>query len=155
MQLKVFVTILAMSLVAACCSTKEYSPTTKLSEVPKPGTVEEFVTTVGDRVYFAFDTSGLSDDSKEILRRQADWLKRYGDRRVVIEGHCDERGDRLYNLALGARRAHAARDFLVSQGIPSSRLSTISYGKERPFALGSTEEAWRQNRVARSVIQTP
>jgi len=120
---------------------------------PVPGSKEDFVTNVGDRVFFAFDKSDLSADSRRTLERQAAWLKQWSNQRLTIEGHCDERGTREYNLALGERRANAVKDYLVAQGISASRLSTISYGKERPAVLGSNEAAWAQNRRGVSVPQ--
>lgn len=102
----------------------------------------------GDRVFYAFDSSELSPLARQTLQRQADWLKAHGRIRVAVEGHADERGTREYNLALGERRANAAKNYLVALGIAPDRLKTISYGKERPAVLGSGEEVWRQNRRA-------
>lgn len=117
-----------------------------------PGTQSDLTQNVGDRVFFDYDSSSLSAEAQSTLQRQAAWLKQYGDVSVTIEGHCDERGTREYNLALGERRAAAAKKYLVSLGIPSSRVSTISYGKERPAVIGSDESAWSQNRRAVSVV---
>jgi peptidoglycan-associated lipoprotein len=103
-------------------------------------------------VFFAFDRSDITPEAREILERQADWLRRYPNVTVTIEGHCDERGTREYNLALGERRAQAAKNVLVASGISASRISTISYGKERPAVVGSTEEAYAQNRRAVTVV---
>ena len=118
-----------------------------------PGSQEDLAQTAGDRVFFAFDRSDISPEAQQTLTRQADWLRRYPNVMVRIEGHCDERGTREYNLALGARRAAAAKNVLVALGIPASRMQTISYGKDRPVALGSNEEAWAQNRVAITTVQ--
>jgi peptidoglycan-associated lipoprotein len=107
---------------------------------------------VSDRVFFAFDSSVLTAESQASLDRQSQWLKQYPSVNVVIEGHADERGTREYNLALGERRADAARNYLISSGIASSRVSTISYGKERPAVMGHDESAWSQNRRAVTVI---
>jgi peptidoglycan-associated lipoprotein len=101
---------------------------------------------VGDRIFFAFDRSDLNADSRGTLERLASWMTNYQNVTITIEGHCDERGTREYNLALGERRADAARDYLVALGVDGGRLTTISYGKERPAVLGSNEEAWAQNR---------
>ncbi len=120
---------------------------------PVPGSKEDFVANVGDRVFFAFDKSDLTPDSRRTLERQAAWLKQWSNQRLTVEGHCDERGTREYNLALGERRANAVKDYLVAQGVSASRLSTISYGKERPVVLGSNEAAWAQNRRGVSVPQ--
>jgi peptidoglycan-associated lipoprotein len=154
----------AALLLAACESTPETGGTqggtggsTATAQPPRtgpvPGSKEDFVANVGDRVFFAFDKSDLSADSRRTLERQAAWLKQWSNQRLTIEGHCDERGTREYNLALGERRANAAKDYLVAQGISASRLSTISYGKERPVVLGSNEAAWAQNRRGVSVPQ--
>lgn len=119
---------------------------------PEPGTKEEFVAEVGDRIFFGFDQSSLSADAQATLDRQAAWLRKYGSARISIEGHCDERGTREYNLALGERRSSAVRDYLVARGIDSSRIDTISYGKERPVAFGGDESAWSQNRRGVTVV---
>ena len=118
---------------------------------PIPGTTEHFVQTAGDRVFFDLDRNDLSAEGRETLRRQAAWLASYPDARILIAGNCDERGTRDYNLALGERRANAAKNYLVSIGIPANRIRTVSYGKERPVALGSNEAAWAQNRRAATV----
>ena len=119
---------------------------------PAPGSAEEFIT-VGDRVYFDFDKSEIRSSDASTLNDQAAWLKRYPNVTIVIEGHCDERGTREYNLALGERRANAVKEYLVSRGISANRIDTISYGKERPAVLGSNESAWQQNRRGVSVIR--
>lgn len=106
----------------------------------------------GDRVFFALDSSELSSESRATLTKQADFLKNRSELKLTIEGHCDERGTREYNLALGERRANAVKKFLTGAGISSSRLNTISYGKERPAVVGSNEEAWAQNRRGVSVV---
>jgi peptidoglycan-associated lipoprotein len=118
-----------------------------------PGSQQDLVVNVGDRVFFDFNKSDLKPEARRTLERQAAWLKQYATVKVTIEGHCDERGTREYNLALGERRANAAKDYLVSLGIPAARLSTISYGKERPAVLGSNEAAWSQNRRGVTVVQ--
>ncbi len=117
-----------------------------------PGSQQDLEASAGDRIFFAFDRSDISPEAREILARQADWLRRYPNVTVTIEGHCDERGTREYNLALGERRAQAAKNVLVALGIPAARISTISYGKERPAVVGSTEEAYAQNRRAVTVV---
>ena len=117
-----------------------------------PGSQQDLEASAGDRVFFAFDRSDITPEAQQILSRQADWLRRYPNVTVTIEGHCDERGTREYNLALGERRAQAAKNVLVASGIPASRISTISYGKERPTVVGSNEEAWAQNRVAITTV---
>jgi len=117
-----------------------------------PGSQQDLAATAGDRVFFAYDRSDISPEAQQILQRQAEWLRRYPQVSVTIEGHCDERGTREYNLALGERRAQAVKNVLVALGIPASRVSTISYGKERPIVVGSNEEAWAQNRVGVTVV---
>jgi peptidoglycan-associated lipoprotein len=117
-----------------------------------PGSQQDLEASAGDRVFFAFDRSDITPEAQQILARQADWLRRYPNVAVTIEGHCDERGTREYNLALGERRAQAVKNVLVASGIPASRISTISYGKERPIVVGSNEEAWAQNRVAITAV---
>lgn len=117
-----------------------------------PGTQDDLANNIGDRVFFATDSSSLSSEAQGMLQRQANWLQQYPNVNVAIEGHADERGTRAYNLALGERRATAARNYLVSLGVNPSRVSSVSYGKERPAALGSSESAWAQNRRAVTVI---
>lgn len=109
-------------------------------------------TSVGDRVFFATDSSVVDADGQAALTKQAEWLKQYGSVNVTVEGHADERGTREYNIALGERRAAAAKNFLVSQGVAASRITTISYGKERPAVVGNDESAWSQNRRAVTVL---
>lgn len=108
---------------------------------------------VGDRVFFAFDSSALSQDAQRTLQRQAAWVNHAGPQVLTIEGHADERGTREYNLALGERRANVVRDYLIAQGVPTDRLRTVSYGKERPQLAGHDAAAWAQNRRAVSVPQ--
>jgi peptidoglycan-associated lipoprotein len=123
-----------------------------VSEQALPGSEQDFVINVGDRVYFDFDKYEVRTDAQPILAAQAAWLKRYPAVAVRIEGNCDERGTREYNLALGARRANAVRDFLVAQGIQGGRITTISYGKEKPIDPGSGEEADQHNRNGHTAI---
>ena len=111
-----------------------------------PGSAEDFRVNVGDTVHFAFDQYNVEENDKAILSRQAAWLAKYPSVRVTVEGHCDERGTREYNLALGARRANAVKEYLVSQGVSTARVETVSYGKERPICTQSDEACWAQNR---------
>lgn len=111
-----------------------------------------FSQTIGDRVLFAVDQSTLSDDARVVLTQQAQWLTQNGSYTAIVEGHADEQGTREYNLALGARRAAAARDFLVSQGVADGRLRTVTYGKERPVEICSTEACYAKNRRAVTVV---
>lgn len=118
-----------------------------------PGTMEDLIVNVGDRVYFGYDRYDLTPEAQNQLRMQAQWLQQYPNVSVVIEGHADERGTREYNLALGDRRATAVKDYLVNMGVSSSRVSTISYGKEMPEVLGSNPQSWARNRRAVTKIQ--
>jgi peptidoglycan-associated lipoprotein len=119
---------------------------------PIPGSMQDFVVNAGDRVYFDLDQSTLRSDALPVLARQAAWLNRYPQVMVRIEGNADERGTREYNLALGARRAESVRAYLASQGVAAGRITTISYGKERPIDPGSNEEAWARNRNSHTAI---
>ena len=119
-----------------------------------PGSQQDLEASAGDRVFFAFDRSDITPEAQETLARQADWLRRYPNVTVTIEGHCDERGTREYNLALGARRAQGVKDYLVSLGVSGARLETISYGKERPICSQSNEACWAQNRRGVSTIKS-
>jgi peptidoglycan-associated lipoprotein len=118
-----------------------------------PGSEQDLVVNVGDRVFFALDKSELNAESRATVEKQAQWLKTYANVNVMVEGHADERGTREYNLALGERRATAVRSYLVALGIDAKRVQTISYGKERPAVLGSDESAWAQNRRGVLVVQ--
>lgn len=150
MKMKLLGAIAAVALVAACESTPDQSAAAGAGQAtgPRPGSQEDLVVNVGDRVFFDFDQSLVRPDGRSTLQRQAEWLGRYSSVNVQVAGHADERGTREHNLALGQRRANAARDLLVAQGVAGARISTISFGKDRPIALGSNEEAWAQNRVA-------
>jgi peptidoglycan-associated lipoprotein len=119
---------------------------------PIPGTQEDLVQNVGDRVFFEYDSAVLTPEGRRTLERQAEWLRLFPELNITLEGHCDERGTREYNLALGERRATAARDYLIAFGLNSSRLRSTSYGKERPYALGHNEESWSPNRRAVTVV---
>ena len=121
-------------------------PPSQVETTVVPGSVQDFRVNVGDTVHFAYDKSDITDEDRDILQRQAAWLQKYPQVRVTVEGHCDPRGTREYNLALGGRRANAVKDYLISLGVPSSRIDTISYGKERPVCTESTEECWAQDR---------
>ena len=173
MRLKLITMFAAAALVAACSTAPEQSagsggtggaagattggaaagqastpPATQLV----PGSQQDLVANVGDRVFFDYDQFTLKPEARRTLDRQAEWMGRYPNVRLSIEGHADERGTREYNLALAERRAKSVKDYLVSKGINASRLTSISYGKERPVALGSNELAWTQNRRGVSVV---
>lgn len=159
MQFKIVTALAAVLLLAACASkpaqtggattggttSTNQTSTASAPQAPAAGSVEEFTQSVGDRVFFGFDRYDLTAEAQAQLQKQATWLKTYPQYRFVIEGHCDERGTREYNLALGERRATAVKNYLVALGIDPARMQTISYGKERPAVLGSNEAAWAQN----------
>jgi peptidoglycan-associated lipoprotein len=119
-----------------------------------PGSIQDFQVNVGDRVFFEYDKSDLDDRARATLQKQAAWLQRFGSVTLIVEGHCDERGTREYNLGLGARRAQAAKDYLTSLGVAGARLDTISFGKERPVCVESSEACWSQNRRGVSTIKS-
>ncbi|MFZ5748076.1 MAG: peptidoglycan-associated lipoprotein Pal [Pseudomonadota bacterium] len=119
----------------------------------RPGSAADFKRSImSDTIHFAFDQYDIDDEARAVLDSQARWLVQYPNVRITIEGHCDERGTREYNLALGDRRANAAKNYLASRGVSASRITTISYGKERPLALGSDEESWAANRRAVTIV---
>jgi peptidoglycan-associated lipoprotein len=148
-MIKALTAIAAMFLIAACSSEQAAAPATT---TVTPGSVADFRQNVGDRVFFDTDQSTIREDGRATLGKQAEWLKKYTNYQITVEGHCDERGTREYNLALGERRANAARQYLVAQGIPAARIKTISFGKERPDPVGSDEAAWARNRRAVSAL---
>ena len=158
-----FLTIVAAALLLAACETPSEesggtttaattattstttAPTTTISG-PTPGSQEDLVVNVGDRIFFDYDKSDLSPEARATVEALAAWMSNYPATTIGIEGHCDERGTREYNLALGERRASSVQDYLVTLGVAPNRLSTISYGKERPAVHGYNEESWAQNR---------
>ena len=118
-----------------------------------PGTQQDLVVNVGDRVFFGYDQYDLTAEARATVERQATWMKTYANVSVIVEGHCDERGTREYNLALGEKRAMAVRNYLIANGVAPNRVQTISYGKERPVVLGSDNTSWAQNRRGVLVVQ--
>lgn len=118
-----------------------------------PGSQQDLATNVGDRVFFAYDSSELAPEAIDTLNRQAEWLNRYPNLQITVEGHSDERGTREYNIALGDRRATAVKNHLASVGVSASRINTISYGKERPAVVGSDASSWAQNRRGVTTVQ--
>ena len=122
------------------------------SSGPVPGSTQDFVINAGDRVYFDTDQYNVRPDGRQTLDRQAQWLSRYTRVAVRVEGNCDERGTREYNFALGARRADAVKTYLVGRGVDPSRITTISYGKEKPLDGGAGEEAWSHNRNGHTAL---
>jgi peptidoglycan-associated lipoprotein len=156
-----------LATAAACASTAETEPldTVDVSpssdgdisvvrEGPMPGSEEDLIESAGNRVYFGYNQYNLTSEAQSTLARQAAWLKEYPETRLRLVGNADERGTREYNLALGARRADAAKAYLTSLGIDPSRITTISYGKERPIDPTSTPEAWAKNRNATTMLVT-
>ncbi len=149
----IFFVLAAGLILTACATQKKVSTKGQMQGDVYTGTdtVEYLASGVPDRVFFATNESILTTASRDTLRKQATWLRENEDINVVLEGHADERGTREYNLALGERRANAAKDYLMTYGISGSRISVISYGKERPVNVGSTPLAWSQNRRAVTV----
>ena len=151
-----FAAVAAAFLMLAACSstdsTEGANTSPSSSSTIAPGTQEDLVANVGDRVFFDTDKSSLSDEARATLQRQAAWMELYPNLTFTLEGHADERGTREYNLALGGRRANAAKDYLGSLGVDAGRLNTVSYGKERPVCLESNENCWAQNRRAVTVV---
>jgi peptidoglycan-associated lipoprotein len=173
MRLKALALVLVSTLALAACSSSDEKPyadsvidgmgtapasssgmsadgmgTEGVTATQGGGTQEDLTVNVGDRVYFGYDRFDLTSEAMQQLQLQAQWLNQYQNVSVTIEGHADERGTREYNLALGDRRANAVRDYLVGQGVSSSRVNTISYGKERPEVMGANPQSWAQNRRA-------
>jgi len=162
MKLRFLSIVAAAALLAACESApsdtgskdavgKVTPPAATSSGIVK-GSKEDFVANVGDRVFFDFDKYTLRADAKATLDKQAAWLKAYPNYSLTIEGHADERGTREYNLALGEKRANSVKEYLAAAGVAAARVKTVSYGKERPVALGSNEAAWSQNRRGVTVL---
>ena len=152
----------SLALMSACATSGPAIDTTAGADTsasagpqgPVPGSQADLEQNAGHRVFFAYDQYTLTAQAQATLSRQAAWLKEYPEARIVVSGNCDERGTREYNLALGARRAEAARAFLASLGVDSRRITTVSYGKERPLDPRSTEEAWSLNRNATTTISS-
>ncbi len=137
---KIALTFCAMLLLAGCSSSAGKHESANNSEIM------EFEKKIGDRIFFAYDSSSLSHEAREVLTHQSTWLKAHSNFSMTVEGHCDERGTREYNIALGERRANAVKSFLVKHGVDSNRIETISYGKERPAVIGDNEASWSKNR---------
>ena len=171
MRFKIFSVLATAALLSACASGSEDKGTTSgagagavatksavSAAAPAstiiPGSQEDLVANVGDRVFFGYDKYTLTDKSRTILDKQLAWLNANPSSKIIVAGHCDERGTREYNLALGERRANAAKDYLVQLGLNPSRVRTISWGKERPVAVGSMESSYTQNRRSVTEVDT-
>jgi peptidoglycan-associated lipoprotein len=148
-----FAALVAMTLaLGACANNPANDANASANSAATPGSQQDFVVNVGDRVFFETDQTELTAQGRETLDKQAQWLTRYGNYAFTIEGHADERGTREYNIALGARRAQSVRDYLTARGIQANRMRTISYGKERPVAVCNDISCWSQNRRAVTVL---
>ena len=160
MRTKALLSLAVLPLVAVslgACANKENSPEAALAGgkgAATPGTQRDFSQNVGDIVYFSTDSVDLTPEAGQILAKQAQWLQQYPQYAITIEGHADERGTREYNIALGAKRATAVRNYLSQNGISAQRIKTISYGKERPVAVCNDISCWSQNRRAQTVLNT-
>ena len=168
---KILLSVLMVLFLAACSTTPKDDADSKgtgsssssdvsgdgaITETDGTGVVlgsqEDLIVNVGDRVFFDYDSSELDADAQELLQDQVAWLKQHSNVSVIIEGHCDERGTREYNLALGEKRAQSVKNYLISLGVSEARVSTISYGKERPAVVGSNDGAWAQNRRSVTIV---
>src|ERR1700723_4497633 len=147
-----FAVVIAAGLMIAGCAKNQADQTAAMGAAATPGSQQDFVVNVGDRVFFETDSSELTEQARATLDKQVQWLGNYNRYAFTIEGHADERGTREYNIALGARRAQAAREYLVSRGVLAQRMHTISYGKERPVAVCNDISCWSQNRRAVTVL---
>ncbi|KQZ29664.1 peptidoglycan-associated lipoprotein [Mesorhizobium sp. Root552] len=148
----VMIALVASLAIAGCASKKSPNNAADLglggAGAATPGSAQDFTVNIGDRIFFDTDSTSIRADAQQTLARQAQWLNKYSQYSIVVEGHADERGTREYNLALGARRAAATRDYLAGQGVNAGRIKTISYGKERPVAVCDDISCWSQNRRA-------
>jgi peptidoglycan-associated lipoprotein len=151
--LKLVGLLAAVLSIGACAKNPaDNSPAAANASAATPGSQQDFVVNVGDRVFFETDSSELTQQAVATLERQAQWLRTYPQYAFLLEGHADERGTREYNIALGARRAQAVRDYLTSRGVQAHRMRTISYGKERPVAICDDISCWSQNRRSVTVL---
>jgi len=148
-----FAVLLGAAIAIAGCANKPGEDAqANMAASGAPGSQQDFVVNVGDRVFFETDQVDLTPQSRATLEKQAQWLTNYAQYNFTIEGHADERGTREYNIALGARRAQSVRDFLIARGVAANRMRTISYGKERPVAVCNDISCWSQNRRAVTVL---
>ena len=146
-----FAALVLGALAIAGCA-KQQPDQTAMAGAAVPGSQQDFIVNVGDRVFFESDLSELTPQARDTLDKQAQWLDQYNRYAFTIEGHADERGTREYNIALGARRAQTVREYLISRGVMAQRMHTISYGKERPVAVCNDISCWSQNRRAVTVL---
>jgi peptidoglycan-associated lipoprotein len=165
MKLRILSLVAVAILLAACAKKPTETAATAVSAPPPavaapapprgpaPDSLEYFNTVVGNMVNFAYDKYDLDAAAQTKLKGQAAWLKQYPSRTLTVEGHCDERGTREYNLGLGDRRANSVKQFLIGEGVAANRIKTISYGKERPICVSSDEACWAKNRRGTSVVQ--
>jgi peptidoglycan-associated lipoprotein len=147
-----FAALLLGALAIAGCAKNAQNDQVGMAGAATPGSQQDFIVNVGDRVFFETDSSELTPQSRTTLDKQAQWLNQYGTYAFTIESHADERGTREYNIALGARRAQTVREYLASRGVQAQRMHTISYGKERPVAVCNDISCWSQNRRAVTVL---
>jgi len=147
-----FAALLLGALAIASCAKQAQNDQLGMAGAATPGSQQDFIVNVGDRVFFETDSSELTPQSRATLDKQAQWLNQYANYAFTIEGHADERGTREYNIALGARRAQTVREYLISRGVQAQRMHTISYGKERPVAVCNDISCWSQNRRAVTVL---
>jgi peptidoglycan-associated lipoprotein len=147
-----FAALLLGALAIASCAKQAQNDQLGMAGAATPGSQQDFIVNVGDRVFFDTDSSELTAQSRATLDKQAQWLNQYANYAFTIEGHADERGTREYNIALGARRAQTVREYLISRGVQAQRMHTISYGKERPVAVCNDISCWSQNRRAVTVL---
>ena len=152
MNINILGAFAAVALLAACAQKAETTTTQGKSSIV-PGSQEDLVANVGDRIFYDYNKSVVRTDGKATLDKQAAWLQQYASNNLQIAGNCDERGTTEYNLALGQRRANAAASYLKAKGVAAARMTTISYGKDRPTAMGSNEQAWAQNRNATTSVR--
>jgi len=149
---------LTLTLALAGCASKKNLPNSAgdlglgANGSATPGSAQDFTVNVGDRIFFDTDSTSIRADAQQTLSRQAQWLAKYPNYQIIVEGHADERGTREYNLALGARRAAATKEYLASRGVPAGKMKTISYGKEKPVAVCDDISCWSQNRRAVTVL---
>jgi peptidoglycan-associated lipoprotein len=144
--------VLALGLTLGACASTQNQDGSGMAGAATPGSAQDFVVNVGDRVFFETDSTELTSTARATLDKQAQWLTQYARYTFTVEGHADERGTREYNIALGARRAQAVRDYLAARGVDANRMRTISYGKERPVAVCNDISCWSQNRRSVTVL---